>query len=73
MVKEKDMKLVLLGQRIRDLRAQKGLTQSELAERSDVASNYIAMLERGERNPTYLTLLKIAVGCGVSLSELVKE
>ncbi|MCQ2337629.1 MAG: helix-turn-helix domain-containing protein [Paludibacteraceae bacterium] len=73
MKENKDIKLVQLGQRLRDIRAQKDLTQSELAERSDVASNYIAMLERGERNPTYLTLLKIAQGCGVSICELVKE
>lgn len=73
MEKEKDIKLVQLGQRIRDVRVKKELTQSELAERSEVASNYIAMLERGERNPTYLTLLKIAQGCGVSICELVKE
>lgn len=49
------------------------MTQSELAERSDVASNYIAMLERGERNPTYLSLLKIASGCGVNICELFKD
>lgn len=72
MEKDKDIKLVQLGQRIRDIRVQKGMTQSELAERSGMASNYIAMLERGERNPTYLTLLKIAEGCGVDICELFK-
>lgn len=73
MERDKDIKLVQLGQRIRDIRVQKEMTQSEVAERCDVASNYIAMLERGERNPTYLTLLKIAQGCGVSVCELVRE
>lgn len=73
MEKDKDFKLVQLGQRIRDIRVQKEMTQSELAERSDVASNYIAMLERGERNPTYLSLLKIAGGCGVNVCELFKD
>lgn len=72
MEKDKDIKLVQLGQRIREIRVQKGMTQSEIAERCDMASNYIAMLERGERNPTYLTLLKIAEGCGVNVSELMK-
>lgn len=70
---EKDIKLVLLGKRIREIRIQKEMTQSEIAERSGVASNYIAMLERGERNPTYLTLLKIAEGFGMNICELVKE
>ena len=72
MEKDKDIKLVQLGQRIREIRVQKGMTQSEIAERCGMASNYIAMLERGERNPTYLTLLKIAEGCDVSISELIK-
>lgn len=70
---EKDIKLALLGKRIREIRIQKEMTQSEIAERSGVASNYIAMLERGERNPTYLTLLKIADGFGMNICELVKE
>lgn len=70
---EKDIKLALLGKRIREIRIQKEMTQSEIAERSGVASNYIAMLERGERNPTYLTLLKIADGFGMNICELVKD
>ena len=73
MEKEKDIKLVQFGQRIRDIRIQKQMTQADLALSSGVASNYIAMLERGERNPTYLTLLKIAGGLGVKMGELVKE
>lgn len=72
MSKEKNFKIIQLGQRIRDLRVKMELTQTELADRCGVASNYIAMLERGERNPTYLTLLKLASGCQVSVSELVK-
>ena len=73
MKKDRDIKLVQLGQRIRNIRIQKELTQSEIAELCDVASNYIAMLERGERNPTYLTLIKIAGGCGVNICELFKD
>lgn len=73
MEKDLDIKLVKLGQRIRDIRLQKGMTQAEVAERSGVASNYIAMLERGERNPTYLTLLKIAEGFCVNILDLVKD
>lgn len=73
MEEKKDIKLLQLGERIREMRTNKELTQSELADRSSCASNYIAMLERGERNPTYLTLLKIAGGLGVKMGELVKE
>lgn len=73
MNEKKNIKLVQLGERIREMRINKDLTQLELADRSGCASNYIAMLERGERNPTYLTLLKIAGGLGVKMGELVKE
>ena len=66
----KDTTLVQLGQRIKDLRLSKGLTQAELAKKSNIAANYIAMLERGERNATYLTLLKLAEGLEVKVGEL---
>ena len=62
-----------LGSKIREVRTSHNLTQYELADKCDMNRNYIGMVERGERNPTYLTLLKIAEGCGVCLSELIKE
>lgn len=62
-----------LGSRIRDIRTSRNMTQYELADKCAINRNYIGMLERGERNPTYLTLLKLASGCQVSVSELVKE
>ena len=50
----------------------KGLTQIQLAEKSGVDRNYIGMLERGERNPSYLSLMKIANGLGISIFNLIK-
>lgn len=38
----------------------------------EVNRNYIGMLERGERNPTYFTLLAVANGLEVELYELIK-
>ena len=38
----------------------------------EVNGNYIGMLERGERNPTYFTLLAVANGLDVELYELIK-
>ena len=61
-----------LGQMIRTKRESRGLTQYELAEKSNVDRNYIGMLERGERNPSYLSLQKIAEGLGVPLNELLE-
>lgn len=64
--------LIKLGQIIRSKRESKGLTQLELAERSNVDRNYIGMLERGERNPSYLSLQKIAGGLGIPMNQLIE-
>ena len=68
----KDQKLLELGQKIKAIREAKALTQHELANKAGVDRNYVGMLERGERNPSYLSLLKIAKGLNVSLSKLMK-
>lgn len=66
-------KLYRLGQLIRLKRENRGLTQTELASRCGVNRNYIGMLERGERNPSYLSLQKIAKGLGIPINELLTE
>jgi len=66
------VELIELGKIIKSKRELKGLTQLELAEMSGVDRNYIGMLERGERNPSYLSLLKIAKGLNIQVFNLVK-
>ena len=63
--------LIELGKIVRAKRIQQNLTQCELSVRASVDRNYIGMLERGERNPSYLSLLKIASGLNISVSELL--
>ncbi len=65
--------LLDLGQKIKKFRLKKGLTQYELADKCDMNRNYIGMLERGERNPTYSTLLAVVKGLDIELYELLKE
>lgn len=69
---ENTSQLLQLGTRVKDLRMKKSLTQVELASKCGLDRNYIGMLERGERNPSYVTLLKICQGLGISLSQLFK-
>ena len=64
--------LIILGKTIRDKREMQHLTQVELASKAGVDRNYIGMVERGERNPSYLSLQKIAQGLGMSVNELIK-
>ncbi len=63
--------LVKLGKIVRAKRTERNLTQTELSIRAKVDRNYIGMLERGERNPSYLSLLKIANGLELSINELL--
>lgn len=63
--------LYKLGNAIRNQRESKRLTQYELAERAGVDRNYIGMVERGERNPSYLSLQKIAKGLELTVNELI--
>ncbi len=60
-----------LGQRVRALRRERGLTLDGLARRSGVSRAMISKLERGEKNPTLVVAAKVAEGLGVSLSQVV--
>jgi transcriptional regulator with XRE-family HTH domain len=44
-----------------------------LAERADLHRTYIADIERGARNPTLLTIKKLAKGLGISAADLLSE
>lgn len=61
-----------LGQIIREKRETLGLTQIEVAEKAGLDRNYIGMVERGERNPSYLSLIKIASGLNMTVDQLIK-
>ncbi|MUT64925.1 helix-turn-helix domain-containing protein [Paenibacillus sp. NEAU-GSW1] len=61
-----------VGERVRQLRKEKNLTQEELAERSSLHTNYVGQVERGEKNLTLETLEKIVAGLDVSLEELFR-
>ena len=61
-----------LGQIIREKREAQGLTQIEVAEKAELDRNYIGMVERGERNPSYLSLVKIAKGLDMPVDQLIK-
>lgn len=60
-----------LGAAIVRLRKRAGLTQEELAERADLHITHVGGIERGVRNPTYSTLLRLASALGVDLGELM--
>jgi transcriptional regulator with XRE-family HTH domain len=59
-----------LGQRIRELRSQKGWSQEEFAEVCGVHRTYIGHLERGEKNVSFGSIVRVATALNVTLSEL---
>lgn len=61
-----------LGEKIRKLRINKGLTQEKLAELAGVDPKTVIEIEAGKReNPTVNTLDKLAKSLNVSLSEIL--
>lgn len=59
-----------LGVAIRKTRERLGLTQEAVADRSGLHPTHVGGLERGTRNPTYSTLLKLAGALETSVGSL---
>ena len=57
-----------IGQRIRQLRESRGMTQSQLQARSRVSRSYLSRIENGQMTPSLGTLEKISEPLGVGLN-----
>ena len=66
---EVDMIQEKVGQRIRELRGQLGISQEELAARANLDRTYITSVERGKRNISIGTLEKIIVQLNCTMHE----
>lgn len=67
MITENDRRL---GKRIQKLREEKGMKQSELAERVKLSTKYIQFIETGHRVPSLKALYRIASALSTKVSEL---
>ncbi len=65
--------LIKFGERVREIRKEKGLSQEELAYKADLHRTYIGMIERAEKNITLLNIEKIANALEVNISKLFKD
>ena len=65
--------LIQLGRRIRKLREQAGISQENLGFLSGLHRTYVGAIERGERNPSVLSLKKIADALKVGVRDLFDE
>ena len=58
---------------LKDLRLQKGLTLEQLAFEADIELSQVHRAEKGKINPTLTTLIALAQGLGITLTELMAD
>jgi transcriptional regulator with XRE-family HTH domain len=61
------------GQRVKEIRAEKGVSQDELSHATNVHPTAIGRMERGAREPRLTTILRMARGLDVKPGELLDE
>jgi len=59
-----------VGQEIRRLREEKGWSQTKLAAAADMGVSGVSQIETGARNPSAITLAKLANALGVEVADL---
>lgn len=62
-----------IGNKIKELRMQKGLTQEELADRAELSKGFISQLERDLTSPSIATLVDILQCLGTDLKDFFNE
>ena len=62
-----------LGERIREERLRRGLTQAQLAEAVDISNTYMGAIERGERCLTLDTLVRLVNRLSVTVDYLLAD
>ena len=67
------MKLDTIGKNIRKFREIKKLRQEDLAEKTDLTTNYIGIIERGEKIPSLETFINILNSLGVSADMVLSD
>ena len=67
-----DVELRALAAAIREIRARQQLSQERVAAKGGVGRKYVGELERAEITPSFASLVAIATGLDVPLSELIR-
>ena len=62
-----------IGEKLRTLRKQQGLSQTQLGDHLGVKQSYVGKMERGEKTPNVTMLLKIAKLFNVSFDQLMND
>jgi len=70
---ERDSQLGSFGERVRELRRQKGLSQNSLAARAGLDRTYLSEIERGRKNLSLVKIVKIATALDVEVTDLFRS
>ena len=73
MIIMKEINYVQIGQKIKNLRNEAGLTQEQMAERCEISTSFLGHIERGTRKLSLETAVKIADCLHVSMDSLIME
>lgn len=65
--------LINFGLRIKEIRKNKGLSQEELAHKSNLHRTYIGMIERAEKNITLINIEKLSKALDTPLNKLMEN
>ncbi len=70
---EDDLLIKKLGERVKSIRLEKGLSLEQVGKKGGKDRQSIHRLERGEFNPSYIYLTKICKGLDIDITELLKN
>lgn len=65
--------LTTFGMALRQARLNSGLSQEALALRVGLDRTYVSATERGRRNPTLVSILRLCAGLDITVSDLLSE
>jgi len=66
-----EKEVIKFGQKLREIRLKKKLSQGDIARVLGVHRSYISGLERGVRNPSLLTIQKVAKAININAKDLI--
>ena len=71
LVKEPSAAAVVLGQRVRELRTKRRLTQQSLAEAAGIPQTHVSAIELGVMLPSLITVIRLAIALDCKVATLV--
>ena len=67
------MDKLTMGDRIKETRKKRGLTQEQLAEKLDISVEYVSQIERGMKIPSMQIFIKLVEALDVSADYLLRD